>query len=51
MMPSRIRNARLPGDQLSIYCWCMAEIIYVPLAVVQACRTASCGRRGCAPPT
>jgi len=42
-----IKADRLRTGELAVQCWCQERIVYVDAAVVQACRTGSCGLPGC----
>lgn len=55
-MTERLRYRERVGlradiDDLGCLCWCRAEVLPVPRSLVRACRTLSCGARGCEEPT
>ncbi len=47
------KNGRLPekgvweSGEMTVYCWCMEQIIRVPPSVIKAGKTGSCGKEGC----
>jgi len=42
-------GCRPSGDEVPAECWCGEHIVGVPLDLVRACLTGSCGTPGCGP--
>lgn len=47
LQPSSVRSDRLTTDEMSVYCWCMARIVYATPHEILNSKTRSCGREGC----